>query len=185
MDMVSRVVMELDRPTLRAPDKRDVIVIHHAKRDKKREKFGLSTNENPREKERQRKDIKRSQPSIKLKWNDERKKWLKRSEELEEEKQILLEISWRTIGIGASLLKVKQYANKVDSSIQQLKSLGSSLATAKDEKERNRIHGEIVKTEADVLLGLRKMELYSSLVPASGLVGMEKSITKKLNQRRK
>ena len=185
MNMVSRVVMELDRPTLRPPDKRDVIVIRRGVRDKKREKFGLSTNENPREKERQRKDIKRSHPFIKLKWNDARKKWLKRAEELEEEKQILLEVSWRTIGIGASLLKVKQYANKVDSSIQQLKSLGSSLATAKDENERNKIQGEIVKTEADILLGLRKMELYSSLVPASGLVGMEKSITKKLNKRRK
>jgi hypothetical protein len=84
------------------------------------------------------------------------------------------------VGIGVSLGKIKQYANKVDTGIQKIKSLGNTLKTAKNETDRNRIHGEIAIVDADVLSGLRSMEMYSSLLTASGLVGLEKTLIKKL-----
>jgi hypothetical protein len=84
------------------------------------------------------------------------------------------------VGIGISLGKIKQYANKVDTGIQKIKSLGNTLKTAKNETDRNRIHGEISIADADVLSGLRSMEMYSSLLTASGLVGLEKTLIKKM-----
>ena len=103
-----------------------------------------------------------------------------RKEEVEAKLQHLSEISIRTVGIGISLGKIKQYANKVDTGIQKIKSLGNTLKTAKNETDRNRIHGEIAIVDADVLSGLRSMEMYSSLLTASGLVGLEKTLIKKL-----
>jgi len=103
-----------------------------------------------------------------------------RKEEVENQLQHLSEISIRTVGIGVSLAKIKQYANKVDTGIQKIKSLANTLKTAKNETERNRIHGDISTIDADVLSGLRSMEMYSSLLTASGLVGLEKTLIKKL-----
>ena len=154
-----------------------------------------------RSKESDRKFAKEKHPNTPLKWNG--KRWSAEKNEVLDEYGItqvildnldhayqyhnsiepLTEISWRTVGMGATLLKVKQYAGQVDSATQKLKSLGSQLQTAKDETERNKINGEIVKTNADVLQSLRRMEVWSSLVPASGLVGLEKSILKKLKSK--
>ena len=103
-----------------------------------------------------------------------------RKEEVEAKLQHLSEISIRTVGIGVSLAKIKQYANKVDTGIQKIKSLANTLKTAKNETERNRIHGEISIADADVLLSLRNMEMFSALLTTAGVVGLEKTLIKKL-----
>ena len=103
-----------------------------------------------------------------------------RKEEVESKLQHLSEISIRTLGIGISLAKVKQYANKVDTGIQKIKSLANTLKTAKNETQRNRIHGEISIADADVLLSLRNMEMFSALLTTAGVVGLEKTLIKKL-----
>ncbi len=79
-----------------------------------------------KEKEKQRKDVKQEHPSHSLKWSDH--KWVLRQnqkEEIEKKLQHISEISIRTIGLGVSLAKVKQWANKCDRGIQKLRSLGS------------------------------------------------------------
>ncbi len=139
-----------------------------------------------KEKEKQRKDVKQKHPSHSLKWSNH--KWVLRQnqkEEIEKKLQHLSEISIRTIGLGVSLAKVKKWANKCDRGIQKLRSLGSSLQRAKDETERNKIQGEITIVDAEVLQALRSMEMYSSLVTTAGTVGLERSLLKKLNQRKR
>ena len=139
-----------------------------------------------KEKEKQRKDVKQKHPSHSLKWSNH--KWVLRQnqkEEIEKKLQHISEISIRTIGLGVSLAKVKQWANKCDRGIQKLRSLGSSLQRAKDETERNKIQGEITIVDAEVLQALRSMEMYSSLVTTAGTVGLERSLLKKLNQRKR
>ena len=91
----------------------------------------------------------------------------------------------RTIGIGLSLAKIKQFGNKADAGIRRMKSLSTQLGNAKDEKERNKIEGEITAIDADVLWAIRKMEMYSALLSASGLVGIEKTITKTLKKHKR
>ena len=204
-DMVSKVVEVLDEGSVYYGPRR--VMKYAYKKRPPRKSFirpSKTTGERDdyeRSKESDRKFAKDKHPNTPLKWNGIR--WSAEKNEVLDEYGItqvildnldhayqyhnsiepLAEISWRTVGIGATLLKVKQYAGQVDSGIQKLKSLGSQLQTAKDEKERNRIDGEIVKTNADVLQGLRRMEVWSSLVPASGLVGLEKSILKKLKSK--
>ena len=127
-------------------------------------------------KERQRKDVKDRHPNTPLKWDGNRwSTYLNKKEELEQQLQPLNEISLRTGAITGFLMKVKQYSSQVDKGVMKLKSLSSNLQNASDEKERNRITSEIVRTDADVLSSLRKMEMYSSLVSASGGLGVDRT----------
>ena len=84
-------------------------------------------------------------------------------------------------------MKVKQYASQVDKGVMKLKSLSSNLQNLSDEKERNRITSEIVRTDADVLSSLRKMEMYSSLVSASGGLGVDRTynLLKKMEKQKR
>ncbi len=156
---------------------------------RKEQKLSKTTGERgdyEKEKEKQRKDVKQKHPSHSLKWSNH--KWVLRQnqkEEIEKKLQHISEISIRTIGLGVSLAKVKQWANKCDRGIQKLRSLGSSLQRAKDETERNKIQGEITIVDSEVLQALRSMEMYSSLVTTAGTVGLERSLLKKLNQRKR
>ena len=72
-------------------------------------------------------------------------------------------------------MKIEQYASQVDKGVTKLKSLSSNLQNVSDEKERNRITSEIVRTDTDVLSSLRKMVRYSSLVSASGGLGVDRT----------
>ena len=127
-------------------------------------------------KERQRKEVKDRHPNTSLKWDGHRwTTYQKRKEQLEQQLQPIDEISLRTGLIGGFLMKVKQYALQVDKGVMKLKSLSSNLQNVSDEKERNRITSEIVRTDADVLSSLRKMEMYSSLVSASGGLGVDRT----------
>ena len=129
-------------------------------------------------KEKQRKEVKDSLPNTSLKWDGQRWKIRARQKEQIEKSYSLgsiREISLRTGAIAVYLAKVKQYANAVDGGVNKLKSLSSKLQNASDEKERNRIQGEIVRVDAGVLSSLRKMEMYGSLVSASGGLGADRT----------
>jgi len=129
-----------------------------------------------RSKERQRKEVKDRHPNTPLKWDGHRwTTYQKRKEQLEQQLQPIDKISLRTGLIGGFLMKVKQYALQVDKGVMKLKSLSSNLQNVSDEKERNRITSEIVRTDPDVLSSLRKMEMYSSLVSASGGLGVDRT----------
>ena len=126
-------------------------------------------------KERQRKEVKDRHPNTPLKWDGHRwTTYQKQKEKIEDQVQPIDEISLRTGAIGGFLMKIKQYASQVDG-VTKLKSLSSNLQNVSDEKERNRITSEIVRTDADVLSSLRKMEMYSSLVSASGGLGVDRT----------
>ena len=127
-------------------------------------------------KERQRKEVKDRHPNTPLKWDGHRwTTYQKQKEQIEDQVQPIDEISLRTGAIEGFLMKVKQYASQVDKGVMKLKSLSSNLQNVSDEKERNRITSEIVRTDPDVLSSLRKMEMYSSLVSASGGLGVDRT----------
>ena len=139
-------------------------------------------------KEKQRKDLKDRHPNTSLKWDGHRwTTYQKQKEKIEDQVQPIDEISLRTGLIGGFLMKVKQYASQVDKGVMKLKSLSSNLQNVSDEKERNRITSEIVRTDADVLSSLRKMEMYSSLVSASGGLGVDRTynLLKKMEKQKR
>ena len=138
-------------------------------------------------KERQRKEVKDRHPNTPLKWDGHRwTTYQKQKEKIEDQVQPIDEISLRTGAIGGFLMKIKQYASQVDG-VTKLKSLSSNLQNVSDEKERNRITSEIVRTDADVLSSLRKMEMYSSLVSASGGLGVDRTykLLKKMEKQKR
>ena len=129
-----------------------------------------------KQKERIRKIVTKQHPDTSMQWTGQ--KWKVREQEKQKIMEMLLpleEISLRTGAITGFLLKVKQYASRVDKGVMKLKSLSSKLQNASDEKDKNRIQGEIVRTDADVLSSLRKMSIYGSLVSASGGLGADRS----------
>ena len=139
-------------------------------------------------KESQRKDVKDRHPNTPLKWDGHRwTTYLNKKEELEQQIKSIQEISLRTGLIGGFLMKIKQYASQVDKGVMKLKSLSSNLQNVSDEKERNRIQGEIVRVDADVLSSLRRMEMYSSLVSASGGLGVDRTynLLKKMEKQKR
>lgn len=91
----------------------------------------------------------------------------------------------RTGSILSFLGKVKQYGNRVDTGVSKLKSLSSTLGTQTDEKERNKIMGQIKTVDGQVIQSIRKMIMYSSLISVSGLIGLDKSITKQMKKQRR
>ena len=144
-----------------------------------------------KQKERYRKSVKDTHQNVSLKWDNGAKRWLVRQQENDEilrHTQHLNEISLRTIGIGASLGLVKSWSSKATQEINKLKSLGTRLTTASSDPERTKLYGEIVSVDAAVFDALRKMLMYSATLTTSGLIGLERTLTKKLTftkQRRK
>jgi len=142
-----------------------------------------------KDKERKRKDVKQRHPNVPLKWNGHR--WTLKSKGHEDHKRRieekydlvpLYEISLRTVAIGGYLAKVKQYANKVDTTVTKMKSLASDLSRADTPEKKTKIESELWKTDADVLLNMRKMNIYGALVSASGGLGAPKETVKLLNK---
>ena len=140
-----------------------------------------------RYKEQQRREVKQKHPNASLKWNGHR--WEVRKQKIEEKYGLvaLYELSLRTGAIAVYLAKVKQYASAVDKGVMKLKSLSASLKNVPDEKERNRIQSEIVRVDADVLSSLRKMQIYSAFVSASGGLGADRTykLIKKMEKKRR
>ena len=134
-------------------------------------------------KERDRKRAKDQHQKAPLKWDNGAKRWLVRQQEHDEilrKTQHLNEISLRTIGIGASMGLVKRWSSKATQEINKLKSLGTRLKTAPDDAQRTKLHGEIVSVDATVFDALRKMMIYTATLNTSGLIGLERTLTKKL-----
>ena len=98
---------------------------------------------------------------------------------------LITEITLGTGAIAIYLAKVKQYANKVDSGVMKLKTLSNSLKNIATDEEGNKLEGEIVRVDADVLMALRKMQMYSALVSASGGLGAPKETAKLIKQMEK
>ena len=135
-----------------------------------------------------RKIVTKQHPDTSMQWTGQ--KWKVREQEKQKIMEMLLpleEIPLRTGAIAVYLAKVKQYANAVDRGVNKLKSLSSKLQNASDEKERTRTQGEIVRVDADVLSSLRKMQMYGSLVSASGGLGADRSykILKKMEKQKR
>ena len=142
-----------------------------------------------RSKEHQRKEIKQRHPNTPLKWTGHRwelkaREHEDRKEEIEERYGLvpLIEISLRTVAIGGYLAKVKQYSSKVDSYVARMKSLASDLSRADTPEKKARIESELWKTDADVLWNMRKMNIYSALVSASGGLGAPRETVKLLKK---
>ena len=194
-DMVSRVVEVLnERNPFMSPNR----VLHSRipkkrarKRFPKRPTTSSERDINDRNKETQRRELKQRHPNTPLKWTGNR--WVVQSGEHEDRKsQIeekyglihLTELSLRTVAIGGYLAKVKQYANKVDQGVSKMKSLAGDLSRAGTPEKKTKIESELWKTDADVVWNLRKMNIYSALVSASGGLGAPKETVKLLTKKR-
>lgn len=149
-------------------------------------------------KEKDRKEIKNKHPHSSLKFDVQTKKWMRcktKNEAFEEysslehldEETLLSEVSLRTGSITVLLMKVKQYASKVDKGVTQLKSLSSQLRTAGDDKKRDKIQSDIVNTDAEVFSSLRKMVMYASLVSGAGGLGGDRTykLLKKMEKQKR
>ena len=185
--MVSQVVQVLDEGNpFMSPNR--VLKSRVKKLQPRRKPIPLSKNTGAldaiqKHKERDRKRAKDQHQKAPLKWDNGAKRWLVRQQEHDEilrETQHLNEISLRTIGIGASLGLVKRWSSKATQEINKLKSLGSRLKTAPDDAQRTKLQGEIVSVDATVFDALRKMMIYTATLNTSGLIGLERTLTKKL-----
>ncbi len=186
-DMVTQVVEVLDEGNpFMSPNR--VLKSRVKKLQPRRKPIPLSKNTgaldaSQKHKERDRKRAKDQHQKAPLKWNNDATRWVVRQQEHDEilrEIQHLNEISLRTIGIGASLGLVKRWSSKATQEINKLKSLGSRLKTAPDDAQRTKLHGEIVSVDATVFDALRKMMIYTATLNTSGLIGLERTLTKKL-----
>ena len=139
-----------------------------------------------KEKERARKDMKRAHPNDKLKWNGKSWKLRQRQKEaIETTIQTINEIGIRTVGIGVSVANLKKHSSRLDSAIQKQKSLGAALQNATDEKDRLRIQGQLEIVDAEIVDGLKGMLWWNGMTTTAGTIGLERSLIKKLKQRRK
>ena len=147
-----------------------------------------------RHKEQQRKLSKTKHPTTSLKWDAATQRWKVRladKVEIENKYQLdsLHEVpSLRTGAIAVYLAKVKQYAKQVDQGVSKMRSLASDLASAKTPEIEKRIQAELWKTDALVLQALRKMDMYSALVSASGGLGADRTyklLKKKMEKRKR
>ena len=194
-DMVSQVVQVLDEGN---PFMSPTRVLHSRVKKLQRRRTPIRPSKTTGEldgfvkhKEQQRKQAKDIHPNVSHKWDDGAKRWLVRQQENDEivrHTQHIDEISLRTIGIGASLGLVKSWSSKATQEINKLKSLGTRLTTASNDAYRTNLYGEIVSVDAAVFDALRKMVMYSATLTTSGLIGLERTLTKKLTftkQRRK
>ena len=125
---------------------------------------------------------KNNHPNTSQKWDGYR--WITRTKEHEVRKEeikeqhglvALYELSLRTGTIAVYLAKVKQYANDVDKGVTKMRSLASRLTSAKTPEMEKKVQGELWNADAYVLQSLRKMDMYSALVSASGGLGADRT----------
>ncbi len=65
-----------------------------------------------------------------------------------------------------------------------MKSLASDLSRADTPEKIRKVESELWKTDADVLWNMRKMNIYSALVSASGGLGAPRETVKLLMKKR-
>ena len=193
-DMVSQVVQVLDGDRFISPNR----IVKSRFRELERKGKPIRPDKHPveidafeKQKERDRKRAKDQHQKEPLKCDTATNRWLVRQQENDEilrHTQHLYEISLRTIGIGASFGLIKSWSSRATQGINKLKLLGTRLGNASNDPERTKLYGEIVSVDATVFDALRKMMIYSATLNTSGLVGLERTLTKKLTikkQRRK
>jgi hypothetical protein len=203
-DMVERVVEALNRNpfidhnrVLRSSIRKRNLEKVRYRRIKRPAKITGARDEFEKERERERKDIKRAHPTAKLNYNSARKKWeikagdvLQKKEEIEKKYNLhrLDEITIRTSAIGIWLATIKKWASTVDSLAASIKSRASAFDTANTLEKRNKIEKELWTIQSDSDKALRKMIIYGSLISAAGGLGAVKNykeIKKQLSKRRK
>ena len=208
MDMVNAVVEVLDEGKSPFMDRQRVL---HSRIPKKRPRQrvikpvqssppGGHQDTGDKSKERIRKIVKKQNPDQSMKWDG--MKWVQRRLDssyyssrtnerleklhyLEQKMTELKEISLRTISSAGSLAKMRQHQNRITSGVQKMNSIANALKSAKDNTEWNRLDGQwrIAKGQVDKELG--NMEMFSALLTASGSVGLEKTLIKKLKTARR
>ncbi len=106
----------------------------------------------------------------------------------EQEYELLNEfISLRTGAIAVGLGKVKQYANKTDQEVRNLKSYANKLSATKDQENANKQLADALERIGNLFYLQRKMGMYIALTSAATGVGIEKSpkILKRMEKQRR
>ena len=106
----------------------------------------------------------------------------------EQEYELLNEfISLRTGAIAVGLGKVKQYANKTDQEVRNLKSYANKLNSAKSVEDANKHLADALEKIGNLFYLQRKMGMYIALTSAATGVGIDMSakILKRMEKQRR
>ena len=106
----------------------------------------------------------------------------------EQEYELLNEfISLRTGAIAVGLGKVKQYANKPDQEVRNLKSYANKQSASKDQENANKQLVDALERIGNLFYLQRKMGMYIALTSAATGVGIDKSakILKRMEKQRR
>ena len=106
----------------------------------------------------------------------------------EQEYELLNEfISLRTGAIAVGLGKVKQYANKTDQEVRNLKNYANKLSASKDQENANKQLADALERIGNLFYLQRKMGMYIALTSAATGVGIDKSakILKQMEKQRR
>ena len=106
----------------------------------------------------------------------------------EQEYELLNEfISLRTGAIAVGLGKVKQYANKTDQEVRNLKSYANKLSASKDQENANKQLADALERIGNLFYLQRKMGMYIALTSAATGEGIDKSakILKRMEKQRR
>ena len=89
-------------------------------------------------------------------------------EEHDEEMEVLNEfISLRTGLIGAGLGKTKQFANKLDQEVRNLKGDANKIKRSQTPEDTNKVLGDALDTLGNLFFLQRKMGMYIALTAAA------------------
>ena len=93
----------------------------------------------------------------------------------------------RTGAIAVGLGKVKQYANKTDQEVRNLKSYANKLSASKDQENANKQLADALEKIGNLFYLQRKMGMYIALTSAATGVGIDKSakILKRMEKQRR
>lgn len=95
-------------------------------------------------------------------------------EDLEEQTLLNEIISLRTGAIALGLSKTKQYANRIDQEVRNLKGDAEQLKRTKTPDDTNKVLGDALGTIGNLFFLLRKMGMYDALTSAATGVGVDR-----------
>ena len=94
----------------------------------------------------------------------------------DEEQELLTELlSLRTGAIALGLAKTKQYANRIDQKVSQLKGNANLIQKTTTPEDTNKELANALTTIADLFFLQRKMLMYDALTSAATGVGTDRS----------
>ena len=108
-------------------------------------------------------------------------------EDLEEQELLTELISSRTGTIALGLAKTKQYANRLDQEVRNLKGDANKLKRSKTPEDANEVLGDALETIGNLFFLQRKMTMYDALTSAATGVGVDRGYKnlRKLEKERK